>query len=86
MSKDDLWASVISTCHLQESECEFGMEVKTKLEEGTAKLRIIMHDNPSGERVKYAGPFRYEDLKYAAKVLNQAARLLDTKRKAASAK
>jgi len=32
--------------------------------------------------VKYTGPFKSSDLKYAAQVLNQAARLLDTKRKA----
>ena len=78
MSKGDPWASVISTCHLKESECEFGIEVETKLEEGTAKLRVIMEGNP----VKYTGPFKSSDLKYAAQVLNQAARLLDTKRKA----
>jgi hypothetical protein len=77
MSKDDLWASVIGTCHLKESVFELGIEVETKLEEGKALLRVITPGNP----VKYAGPFKSSDLRYAAQVLNQAARLLDTKRK-----
>ena len=76
MSKD-LWASVINTFHLKESVFELGIEVETKLEEGKALLRVITPGNP----VKYAGPFKSSDLRYAAQVLNQAARLLDTKRK-----
>jgi hypothetical protein len=77
MSKDDLWASVIGTCHLKESVFELGIEVGTKLEEGKALLRVITPGNP----VKYAGPFKSSDLRCAAQVLSQAARLLDTKRK-----
>jgi hypothetical protein len=77
MSKDDLWVNVIGTCHLKESVFELGIEVETKLEEGKALLRVITPGNP----VKYAGPFKSSDLRYAAQVLNQAARLLDTKRK-----
>jgi hypothetical protein len=77
MSKDDLWASVIGPCHLKESVFELGIEVETKLEEGKALLRVITPGNP----VKYAGPFKPSDLRYAAQVLNEAARLLDTKRK-----
>jgi hypothetical protein len=77
MSKDDLWASVIGTCHLKESVFELGIEVETKLEEGKALLRVITPGNP----VKYAGPFKSSDLRHAAQVLNQVASLLDTKRK-----
>jgi hypothetical protein len=77
LGKDDLWASVIGTCHLKESVFELGIEVETKLEDGKALLRVITPGNP----VKYAGPFKSSDLRYAAQVLSQAARLLETKRK-----
>jgi hypothetical protein len=77
MSNDDLWASVIGTCHLKESVFELGIEVGTKLEEGKALLRVVTPGNP----VKYAGPFKSSDLRCAAQVLSQAASLLDTKRK-----
>jgi hypothetical protein len=77
MSKDDPWASVIGTCHLKESVFQLGIEVATKIEEGKALLRVIT----PGNAVKYAGPFKSSDLRSAAQVLNQAARLLDTKRK-----
>ena len=70
-------ALIVFVCHLQESVFELGIEVETKLEEGKALLRVITPGNP----VKYAGPFKSSDLRYAAQVLNQAARLLDTKRK-----
>jgi hypothetical protein len=76
MSKD-LWASVINTFHLKESVFELGIEVETKLEEGRALLRVITPGNPD----KYAGPLKSSDLRYAAQVLNQAAGLLETKRK-----
>jgi hypothetical protein len=76
MSKD-LWASVINTCRPKESVFELGIEVETKLEEGRALLRVITPGNP----VKYAGPLKSSDLRYAAQVLNQAAGLLETKRR-----
>jgi hypothetical protein len=76
MNQEDLHATVISTNH-PKTEWEFGIEVLTQIEQGSAHLKVIMAGNPKGERVKFAGPFTSEALKEAARVLNQAARLLD---------
>ena len=60
---------------------QFGLEVRTDPEHGTAMLRCVFSQKGriehKGWTEIFSGPFTAEDLLYAARVLRQAARNID---------
>jgi hypothetical protein len=65
---------------LREGICEkfpLGIQVYTNRDKREAMLKVIMPENKPGERVRFAGSFTPDKLRDMAKVLNQAARVLE---------